>query len=190
MKWLLLLAGCAVFLSGCQDSAEVNSSKSAVEVIIEGDGEFPEFLVGTWKSGKKTGWEFVFEPDGTISLAIISYGRFPVRPGQITTIPMKFKGKTILEPGQWMVNYSPDTRELTVRISMKRIRTELGDVVLERKSDDVFIGTVSADGNSWPVDWTSFANYTGHTPEIPDFNMSTDPIYGESQTVIFEKVEE
>ncbi|MHC4098864.1 MAG: hypothetical protein ACYSU3_22755 [Planctomycetota bacterium] len=58
---VLLFCGLSVFqLGGCQ------GPKSDVDVIIEGSGEFPEFLVGGWKADKD-GWEFVFEPDGTIS---------------------------------------------------------------------------------------------------------------------------
>ncbi len=44
MKRLLVLLGCVVLLfSGCQCSGQ---SKRAVEVIIDGNGEFPQFLVG------------------------------------------------------------------------------------------------------------------------------------------------
>ena len=73
---------------------------------------------------------------------------------------------------------------------MKRIRTELGEIVIDGKNDDVFIGTVSDDGNIWPVDWTTFMDYKIHTPEYPNLVLSTDPIYGELQTIVFEKVEE
>ena len=186
MKRLLVLLGCAVLLSalaGCQNP------NRAVEVIIEGGGEFPEFLVGTWKADKD-GWEFVFEPDGTISSAVISLGRIRVKPGQKTTLPMKKGGKGIFEPGQWLVHYAPAERELMVKISLENFYVQLGGGVLEGKSTDVFIGTISEDGNFWQADWTSFADYTAHTAKYPDFKMTEDPNYGHSQALTFEKVEQ
>ncbi|GAJ19845.1 unnamed protein product, partial [marine sediment metagenome] len=123
MKQLAILAGFAVLLSGlagCQ-----NANRGGVEVFIEGDGEFPEFLVGRWKADKH-GWQFVFEPDGAISSAVISLGRVRMKPGEITTVPMKMDGKGIFEPGEWMVHYAPVGRELTVKISLKNFYVELG----------------------------------------------------------------
>ncbi len=72
-------------LTGCQRPALYDMTLGSVEVFIEGGGEFPEFLVGRWK-GDKGGWEFVFEPNGTISKAIITVGRTRIIPGEITTL--------------------------------------------------------------------------------------------------------
>ncbi|HUS73688.1 MAG TPA: hypothetical protein VMY06_11530 [Sedimentisphaerales bacterium] len=189
MKQLVVLVGCAVLLSvvgGCQSTA---GNKSGVEVIIEGDGEFPEFLVGRWKADKD-GWEFVFEPDGTISSVVVSLGRVRVKPGEVTTVPMKMGGKGIYEPGEWMVYYAPVGRELMVRISLKNLYVEMGENVLEGKSMDIFAGPVLQDDKVWPVEWTSFPDYVAHTAEYPDFPISEDPNYGISKTLVFEKVAE
>ena len=70
MNKILVTLGCAVLLSalaGCQSPA---ANKSDVEVIIEGGGEFPLFLAGTWKADKNN-WQLVFEPNGVISSAIV-----------------------------------------------------------------------------------------------------------------------
>lgn len=185
MNRVLMLLCCVFFLSiltGCQ------SPNSGVEVIIEDNGQFPEFLVGTWRAEGKSGWEFVFEPDGTISSAVISLGRVRIEPGHVTTVPMKMGGKSIFEPGEWMVNYSPAVRVLTVKISLKNFYAELGGGIVEGKSTDIFIGEVSEDGRTWAVDWTAFLDCVARTPEKPDFDLSTDLDYGESQTLIFEKV--
>jgi len=91
MKRLVVLAGCAVILlglAGCQNTGGGDRgvgpapTRGDVEVIIEGGGEFPEFLVGTWKDEKR-GWEFVFEPDGTISSVVMG------------PIPIEMKGGTL-----------------------------------------------------------------------------------------------
>ena len=189
MKQLLVLVGCAVLLSvigGCQSTA---GNTSGVDVIIEGGGEFPEFIVGKWKADKD-GWEFVFEPDGTISSAVISLGRVRMKPGEATTVPMKMGGKGIFEPGEWMVHYAPAGRELMVRITLKNLYVEMGENVLEGKSTDIFAGPVLQDDKVWPVEWTNFPDYVAHTAEHPDFRMSEDPDYGLSKTLIFEKVTE
>ena len=116
MKQLLVLAGCAVFLSGlasCQKPAQTTPPVGSVEVIIEGGGEFPQFLVGIWQVDKH-GWEIVFEPDGTISSAIHTIGGVGVKPGQVTT-----GGKSVFEAGKWLVKYTPESRELLVQIVLK-----------------------------------------------------------------------
>ena len=70
--FVLSIYGLLVFMpGGCRSSVP---SKSGVEVIIDGDGRFPEILVGGWKADKG-GWEIVFEADGKISSAVVSLGR-------------------------------------------------------------------------------------------------------------------
>jgi len=189
MKQLVVLVGCAVLLSvtgGCQSTA---GNTSGVDVIIEGGGEFPEFLVGRWKADKD-GWEFVFEPDGTLSSAVISLGRVRMKPGELTVIPMKMGGQGIFEPGEWMVHYAAAGRVLTVKISLKNFYIELGKNVLEGESKDVFAGPISQDSKFWQVNWTSFPDYVAHTAENPNFTMFEDPNRGISKTLTFEKVTE
>jgi len=191
MKRSAVLFGCAVILSGlsgCQSPTQLSSSKTGVEVTIENGGEFPEFMVGKWKANKKSGWELVFEPDGTISSAVISFGRVKMKPGEITTVPMQRNGKGVFEPGEWLVHYAPPSRELTVKVSLKNFYVELGKDVLEGKSTDIFVGTISEDGKVWLVDWTSFFHCTAHTDKYPNFDLSADPNYGASKSLIFEKV--
>ena len=186
MKQLVVFAGFVVLLSGLVGCQKANRD---VEVIIEGGDEFPEFLVGVWKSDKD-GWEFVFEPDGTISSAVISLGRVRMKPGEVTTVPMKMGGKGIFEPGEWVVHYVPAGRELMVEISLKNFYAKLGEDVLEGKSTDIFAGPVLQDDKVWQVNWTSFPDYVAHTAEYPDFRISEHPNYGISKTLIFEKVAE
>jgi predicted small secreted protein len=184
MKQLMLLAGFVVLLAplaGCQNT------NRGVKVIIEGGGEFPEFLVGEWKADKDS-WKFVFEPDGTISSAVISLGRVRMKPGQVTTVPMKKGGKGVFEPGEWAVHYAPAGRVLTVKIVLKNFHMELGKDVLEGKSTDIFVGQISQNEKVWQVDWTSFPDYTAHTADYPNFKIYEDPNYGISKILIFEKV--
>ena len=186
MRQLVVFAGFVVLLSGlvgCQ------TAHRGIEVIIEGGGEFPESFAGVWKADK-SGWEFVFEPDGTISSAVITMGRVRMKPGEVTTVPMKLGGKGVYEPGEWMVYYTPDDQELMVKISLKNFYVELGKDSLEGKSTDIFNGPIPQDGKLWRVNWTSYFDYVAHTAEHPNFPITEDPNRGISKTLIFEKVAE
>ena len=185
---VLLVFGLLVLLqfSGCQNGGR---RSSGVEVFIEGGGEFPQSLVGTWRANKD-GWEFVFEPDGTISSAVISLGRIRMKPGQTSTVMMKNEGKGVLESGKWSVYYVPADRELTVETSVKNLRIEVGNGVLGGKSTDIFVGKVSEDGKFWLAEWASFADYVAHTSEYPNFHFSEDPNSGIVKSLVFEKVTE
>jgi hypothetical protein len=187
MKARLTFGACTllVFLiTGCQNS---KSNTSSVEVIIENGARFPDFLVGQWKADRH-GWEFDFEPDGTLSSVVISLGRVQIQPGQVTKVPMKLGGKGIFKPGHWTVNYAPDSRELTVCVTLVNFYIEMGDDTLEGSSTDIFVGSISEDGNVWQAKWTAFPNYTAHTAEHPSFYLPTDTVYGITNTLTFEKV--
>jgi hypothetical protein len=187
MKRLLIFLAYALsvfLLGGCQSSS---ADRAGVKVIIEGDEQFPEFLVGIWRADRQ-GWEFVFEPDGTISSAVISLGRIRLKPAEVTTVPMKLGGKGTFEPDQWMVYYIPATRELTVKIALKRFNINVGSNIIEGAGTDIFIGPISQDGNLWQADWTSFPEYKAHTDVYSNFDLSVDPNYGITNTLTFEKV--
>lgn len=183
----LLLCGVSIFLlSGCHGSAE---SPPAVEVVIDGDGQFPDFLVGTWKADKG-GWEIVFEPNGTISSVVVSLGRVRMKPGQVTTVPMKLGGKGVFEAGPWAVQYSPERRELVVEIAIASFRVELGDSVVKGRALDVFTGTISADGRSWWANRFSFPEYVADTKKYRDHKLTVDPNDNPPEELLFQKVPE
>jgi len=187
MKRLLVLSVCGLsifLLSGCRSSAE---KKSGVDVIVEGDGQFPPFLVGRWKADKG-GWEFVFEQDGTISSAVVSLGRVTMKPGQVTTTSMKLGGKGVFEPGQWTVQYSPKHRELSVEITIDRFRVELGDSVVQGQTWDFFTGSVSEDGQIWWADQFSLPEYIADTEKHPNYKLAFDPNDNPRESLIFQKL--
>ncbi|HEG43267.1 hypothetical protein LCGC14_2935470 [marine sediment metagenome] len=167
---LLLVIVALSGLTGCQGPA---ANLKPVEVFIDGDGEFPAFLVGTWKAYKLP-WEIVFEEDGTISSAVINMGRQRIIPGQIKTIPLREGGEGVYEPGQWLVRYVPDTRELMVDIVIDHMRMEKSGQIIEGKAADTFIGTISEDGRSWTADWDTFYDYTAYTPEPTKLTSGPD----------------
>ncbi|MHC4425654.1 MAG: hypothetical protein ACYSYV_06110 [Planctomycetota bacterium] len=183
----LLVFGLFIFLfGGCHNSA---GDKRAVEVIIDGDGQFPDFLVGRWKAEADV-WEIAFEPDGTISSAVVSIGRVRLKPGQVTTVPMQLGGKGVFEPGQWTVQYSHEQRQLIVEIAIERFRAELGDSVLKGRTRDFFIGSVSGDGQSWWADRFSYPEYVADTEKYHDYKLPFDPNENPRESLLFQKVPE
>ena len=183
----LLLCGLSILsCNGCHSSAE---STPAVEVVIDGDGQFPDFLVGTWKADSG-GWEIVFEPNGTISSAVVSIGRVRMKPGQVTTVPMKLGGKGVFEAGPWAVQYSPQRRELVVEIAIASFRVELGDSVVKGRTLNIFAGSVSPDGRSWWANRFSFPEYVADTKKYRNRRLTVDPDDNPPEELLFRKVSE
>ena len=170
-----------IFFGGCQ------RPENSVEVIIDGGGDFPDFLVGAWRASS-SGVEIVFEPDGNISSAVVSLGRVRLRPGKETTTQMVLGGKGIFKPGKWTVQYSPDKRELGVDIIIEHFRVELGDNVVQGKTRDFYIGSVSSDGQSWWADRYKFPEYVVDTEKYPNYKLPFDPNDNQSESVTFQKV--
>jgi hypothetical protein len=184
-KILIILSFLPVLLAGCQESVK----QKPVEVYIEDGNQFPAFLVGRWIAQGKSGWEFVFEPNGTISSAVLALGQFKVVPGRTAKIPMKMGKKSIIEPGIWTVDYSAKEKRLCVAIVLKHFHVEIGNGILSGSSTYIFDGIVYPDEKRWVAVWTEFRQATTRIPRKPDFDMSTpDLVYGESQELDFRKV--
>ena len=174
---ILLMVGC---------HRPLGNRPESVSVMVEGDGEFPGWIAGQWQA-ERHGWEFVFEPSGRISSAVISLGRVPVVPGQTTTRPTRGGGQGVFTPGPWTVHYDPQAKELAVKITMEHVRVQMNDNVLEGSSTDLFTGPISTDG-VWEAQWTSFTRYTAQTAEQPSFDLSSDQTYGQTESLVFQKV--
>jgi hypothetical protein len=184
--FLLFYILLAAALAGCQNSA---AYKDGVEVTVDGDGQFPDFLVGTWKADEG-GWEFVFEPDGKISSATVSIGRAKLQPGRTTTVPMQLGGKGVYKPGPWSVQYSHEKRELIVEIAIDHFRVELGDNVIEGRTRDFFVGSVSEDGRLWWADRFNFPEYVVNTEKYHNYELPFDPNDNPRESLLFQKVTE
>jgi hypothetical protein len=187
MRKLSIALVCVLFvfsISGCNDSAKDNSG---MQVTVRGGGKFPEYLAGKWVSDKV--WEFNFEPNGVISSAVLNLGAVEVKPGQITKVPMLNGGEGVFEPGKWLVDYDPHTRELTIEVSLKDFELQMGGkVVLEGTSRDIFVGKVSESGDYWNSVWTRDEEFTAHTKDFPNYKLPGDPNADEVIPVVFEKV--
>jgi hypothetical protein len=176
-----------VLVAGCITPA--NKPSNPMQVIVEGTGQFPASIAGRWQSDQD-GWEFVLDPNGRISSAIISFGRVRVKPGQTATTTTLDGGKAVFEPGPWVVHYVPSTAELTIKITMSHVRVETVDNVLEGHSTDVFVGKVQPAEGLWEVQWTTFAHYTARTSADSKAELVTEPENGESRPLVFREVAE
>jgi hypothetical protein len=185
-KCILALGMGIALIGGC--SRSLTNRANPVEAGVEGGGEFPSFLAGRWQA-RQQGWEFQFEPDGRISSAVISLGRVRIAPGKTTKAPTRSGNEALFTPGRWTVHYAPSTRELTVRITMEHVRIEMAGNLVEGSSTDIFVGPVDPSGRTWGPQWTTFTRYLGRTPEKKSFDLSTDPTYGETKPLIFDKIE-
>lgn len=189
MKHLAKLLGCIIILAvlaGCQNIAGNNAEK-AVDVFVEGGGQFPEFLVGQWKE-ERTGWEFVFESDGSISSAVHTIGRVKLKPGQTTEVPMIENGKGVFEPDLWIVQYFPERNELLVEITLKHFRAQKGEQIVEGSSRDIFIGPIAKDKQQWTTEWFAFPEYIVSTDTYDNYALPVDYDENPQTTLIFEKV--
>ncbi len=179
-QWVVLTSCVAVLLAigGCQRTG------SGVNVIIDGNENFPPSLAGRWKDREKN-WEFVFEPDGTISSAVIDSGFISVVPAKgIAEQPMRV-GKAVFKLGRWTVKYSPDSRELAVEVVVDFFHVDIGKTWLEGHRTDWFIGTVSQDYQTWRADWISFPKFIAYIPKPMDLPVDPNDTVKE---LFFEKV--
>jgi len=181
---VLLLCGLGVCpIAGCPPRID---DLPAVEVIVDGGGQFPEDLAGVWKADSG-GWEIVVEPNGTISSAVVSLGRVRLKPGRKTVVPMKMGGKGVFRAGRWAVYYSHERRELTVEITIESFRVELGESVVKGRTMDLFTGTISPDGRSWWASRFSFPQYVADTKKYRDHKLVVDPNETPPEELLFQK---
>ncbi|MGE5297163.1 MAG: hypothetical protein ACM3VT_20250 [Solirubrobacterales bacterium] len=189
IAWMLVTAMCvaAMTAGGCGDAQNKRTQSAAV--TAKSRSAFPAALAGRWRSDRH-GWEFVIEPDGRISSAVISLGRVTVLAGQTTTAATKEGGQATFTPGPWTVDYDAATQMLVVKIVMTHVRVPMGPSILEGSSTDVFTGPVAPTSDTWQAQWTAFTDYKAQTGENKSIDLSTDKTYGDAQTLVFTKTAE
>ena len=172
-------------ITGCQEAG-----KSGVEIVIEGDGQFPAELVGRWIADRG-GWEFVFEPDGSISTAVISFGRFTVKPGVVNKYPLREDGEGIIRPGLWSVQYVPETQNLVIEIKIEEFYMQKGDEIVKGKSEDLFVGTVVTGDTTWTAEWISTPEYIVTTKDktYEEYKLPVDEANVSKGLLTFTKVD-
>ena len=174
MKQLVVLAGCAVVLAGlvgCQ------SADRGIEKVIDGNGQFPEFLAGVWEAEiTDSKWAFKFEDDGSISkITHVFAGEVDLEEGGLYLEGREPGTYAMFVMGPCEAEYDENTRELNVKIILEHYVMKLPQGTLEGKSHDYFQGTVSEDGKTWNAGWKNYAWLEGAAP--PDANeIEANPV--------------
>ena len=167
MKQLMVLIWCCVFLlvpAGCKDTGK--QDKGSEETVVD-DGQFPEFLVGRWDATIGVYRQIIFAADGSISAVGVSVGipgAEPARliPNETTVVEMETGSQNTVKLGECVAGYSPETRELIVFIDVEHLRMVYGpDLIVEGSRKDVYLGTVSEDGETWEASWVEHYDYGG-----------------------------
>jgi len=165
---------------------------------VEGGDAFPAFLVGTWRAEDESGWEITFEPNGTISSAVIAFGKVRIRPNQKTEVHGRKGEPGIFEAGDCEAYYDQLSREMSVVIDMKRIYAEIGGGIIDGTAKYYIAGSISEEGEVWDTDVSTLLNLT---TKLPDANstkekptlkeagvLKTNPEEEEPTHIIFMKV--
>ncbi|HIJ53325.1 MAG TPA: hypothetical protein HPP66_09250 [Planctomycetes bacterium] len=181
MKQLLVLAGFAVVLSGvvgCQ------SANRRIEKVIDGEGQFPEFLAGVWEAEiNDSKWAFKFEDDGSISkITHVLAGEVDLEEGGTYLKGREPGTSAIFLMGPCEAEYNANTCELRVKIILDYYKMKLPQGELEGKSHDFFKGPVYEDDKTWKTEWLSYSWLEGADP--PD----TDAIESNPVSLIFKKL--
>jgi hypothetical protein len=182
--FVMLVGMATMSMAGC--AAPQDKLAMPVAVGTENGSPFPAALAGLWKSDRH-GWEFVIEPNGRISSAVISFGRARIVPGQTAAIPTKTGEQAVFTPGPWAVHYDPAARMLTIKVTMDHVRVPASPDLIEGSSTDILCGVVSPSMDTWQVEWTMFTNYTVTTADGKSTDLSTDKTEGETQSLVFTK---
>ncbi len=149
-----------VVLPGC--AKPIRQTINSTDILLTEGGTFPAELAGIWIADRE-GWELLLNADGSIAVGIMTIGRVPAKPGQITQVPLVEEGMGLVEAGTWSVQYTRSIRELAVEIVLNKFTFVKGADIVEGKSRDIFVGRISKDGKTWTAEWISQPQYTVST---------------------------
>jgi hypothetical protein len=133
--------------------------KDSVPIDIAGGGPFPTYLAGVWRQAGQIEREFVISKDGHLLNMVLGLGRFRVWPNHETRVPLIEHGEAFFIPGPWVAAYDPKKRELRIEIEISSFRMQAGAQLLEGSILESFIGTISADGKQWEVNYVALPKY-------------------------------
>ncbi|UCE99198.1 MAG: hypothetical protein JSV82_08510 [Planctomycetota bacterium] len=178
MGRLRILVVCSIIilpLGGCRGYGR---EESGVEVIIEDDGRFPEFLTGgIWKQDKQYNWMFKFKPDGTLSKLRHTLNVYIAVDEGGTFIEGDDDYYAFFVLGPCDVEYNPSTRELNVTVILEHFTMKLPIGTIEGSSRDYFSGIVSEDGMTWEADWLSYNETVGADTQDPNLVPSIPLVF-------------
>ena len=159
-KKVLLLTLCLTVFSGLCGCWNAGRGDRGIGVSIEEDGQFPEFLVGTWRPNESR-WLLTFEADGRIS-KMRHFGGMEIdvaEGGLWEQWRDNIEALYVLGPCE--ARYNTETRELSVTIVIEEFIISSPNDSLEGSFHDYLTGRVSEDGTTWKANWTSTSEIIG-----------------------------
>ena len=161
MKELVLVLCVAILiLTGCQ--SQQTATFSGVQVELINTDQFPKELVGHWVDDRH-GWEFWLNDKGQLLGLVHTMARVRIVPGKVNSYKLIDEGNGRIEPGEMLVQYDGQTRELVIEVELDHYEWIKNNDVIEGNRKDAFIGNVSEDGMKWPVVWLSKEYITAET---------------------------
>jgi hypothetical protein len=142
----------------------------------QGRSVLPPDIAGTWKTQNPSSpWEIVLSPDGKVASAVIPMGRVEIRPNQTTKVELRGGGISTYKVGDCTVDYTAETRELSVSVDVQEFRVVIMDNRLDGNIKYYLIGEVSKDGKIWEPDFTEVFGF-GTRPAKDPNDLSATPL--------------
>lgn len=180
-KRLLVCVLYFLFIAGCQSSVQ---KRTLNKIIVDGGGEFPQFLVGTWKANNYI-WSIELGKKGEIlSLVYVTWNhKIDMKQGYYYVDGPDQNTYAYFIMGPCEGQYNPITRVLKIKLTLNEYEIKVPAGSLKGRSEDYFEGELSDDGTKWYAQWRGFGYLDGAAP--PDVNeINSNP-----EKIIFEKIE-
>jgi hypothetical protein len=149
------------FIVGCQPGVVQNKEKIDYTPIA-----------GTWKA-EKGAWQIVISNNGKVISAVHPAGTVWVKPNETIYTEMKDGSKSQYTGGDFTLFYDPNSREMEVTITMKKIHIKFLDNEIEGHTETTIVGFLSADFTLWDADIIEIFDYG---PRFPQAGISPNPM--------------
>ena len=153
MRNAALLFAVALLLYGCASTPLRNPA-------------LPQEVAGTWKAEGEP-WEITLTPDARVSSAVFRLGNVRISPNETIEVEMIDGQFSTYTAGQCPVTYDPETRELTVILTIDYFLARIGEQSVDGFAQDTFTGIVAPDAKTWQTNWSYFFDYGPRLPMGP-----------------------
>jgi hypothetical protein len=185
--WIIGTVCVVLGAGGCQPRRQRLEIPDKSELVLIGTSSFPENLAGRWLDDRMR-WDIVIEKDGQISEVIHNMGRVTVKLGQVTNVPLRDGGEAIMQPGQWVLQYDGDSREMAISLDIDKVRFQMGSQIVEGFCRDFLYGEVSEDYSTWVAHWNTFPKYYVTAGEYDHYELPMDEHLQDMGVITFKRV--
>jgi hypothetical protein len=105
---------------------------------------------------------------GQVVSAVITPGNVRVSPNSTTKVEMQDGMFSTYKTGDFLAEYNPEIRELTVELQLEHMELHIGEGKIVGHKRDIFAGHVDAEGGTWEVIWMEMFEYGPRFPMDPE----------------------